>query len=114
MTTVKINTVFLHGSCPICYEEFDKGSLLSCGHVFHENCIQLWLQKKKKCPVCRGNPQEEKKAKATPCGGYLSMKEFAGLESRDDPVDLNFELDPVLLASRTATTMEDILRLLSR
>jgi hypothetical protein len=47
--------------CVICTEEFsawqqsDKVSVVikSCGHVFHDSCIRLWLKNSKTCPVCR-------------------------------------------------------------
>lgn len=45
--------------CAICLLEF-KGSdvlrlLTSCCHVFHQECIDLWLESHKSCPVCRRN-----------------------------------------------------------
>ncbi|KAL7042439.1 hypothetical protein ACKWTF_001139 [Chironomus riparius] len=47
--------------CVICTEEFsawqhsDKMSVVikSCGHVFHDSCIKLWLKNSRTCPVCR-------------------------------------------------------------
>ena len=42
--------------CAICLEdieECDKFTTL-CGHNFHKECIELWLIKKTKCPICRG------------------------------------------------------------
>ena len=38
-------------TCPICYEtaEFQ----LSCGHIFHKNCIKKWKKKSETCPMCR-------------------------------------------------------------
>lgn len=35
-----------HDSCSICIGEFDghhKVKLLSCSHLFHENCIDEWI-----------------------------------------------------------------------
>ncbi|KAK3307069.1 uncharacterized protein B0T15DRAFT_492569 [Chaetomium strumarium] len=34
-------------------------SLLPCGHVFGEQCLQLWLQDHDTCPVCRYKLQYE-------------------------------------------------------
>ncbi|KAL8499688.1 hypothetical protein ACS0TY_019603 [Phlomoides rotata] len=56
--------VELHGeskgtlvSCSICLEEYngkDKvRNLNQCGHYFHVECIDQWLQKNSSCPVCR-------------------------------------------------------------
>lgn len=73
----------LHGSCPLCHKEFllqsgsENGSsditdinlknnnnnntqnqkvrVLSCNHVFHDNCITSWLTSfhQTECPVCK-------------------------------------------------------------
>lgn len=44
-------------SCSICLESFTQRSDISttlCGHVFHTNCIQRWLQNGRKiCSQCR-------------------------------------------------------------
>ncbi|AES99137.1 putative transcription factor C2H2 family [Medicago truncatula] len=43
--------------CAICLLEFDDDSMLRlltiCCHVFHQECIDLWLESHKTCPVCR-------------------------------------------------------------
>ncbi|CAK9173406.1 unnamed protein product [Ilex paraguariensis] len=43
--------------CAICLCEFEDHNILrlvtSCCHVFHEECIDLWLECHKTCPVCR-------------------------------------------------------------
>ncbi|KAM9063787.1 E3 ubiquitin-protein ligase RNF103 [Sarcophilus harrisii] len=43
--------------CVVCLENFDRGCLLTglpCGHVFHQNCIVMWLAGGRHCcPVCR-------------------------------------------------------------
>jgi DNA mismatch repair ATPase MutL len=44
-------------SCIVCLEQYkvkDKLKILSCEHIFHENCIYQWLCKEKiSCPICR-------------------------------------------------------------
>ncbi|KAK8671211.1 hypothetical protein V6N13_037813 [Hibiscus sabdariffa] len=51
--------VMVEGSgkdCPICLEELAEGSeavCMPCLHVFHDPCIEAWLNKKKRCPCCR-------------------------------------------------------------
>ncbi|KAI9084901.1 hypothetical protein K1719_033074 [Acacia pycnantha] len=43
--------------CAICLLEFEEDSFLRlltfCCHVFHQECIDLWLESHKTCPVCR-------------------------------------------------------------
>lgn len=46
-------------SCPICFNNFPRDEQseclkLKCGHIFHEACVQGWIQEKGKCPTCRG------------------------------------------------------------
>jgi len=46
-------------TCPICMNEietFNKVVKLTCSHIYHQECINTWLQEKKKsstCPICR-------------------------------------------------------------
>ena len=42
--------------CIICMENFEeneKVKQLYCGHIFHGDCIDKWLEKEKKCPFCK-------------------------------------------------------------
>ncbi|XP_044466522.1 RING-H2 finger protein ATL29 [Mangifera indica] len=43
--------------CAICLAEFEDDDMLRlitlCYHVFHQECIDLWLRSHKTCPVCR-------------------------------------------------------------
>lgn len=42
-----------YGECVICLEEMSVGlSAITCGHIFHERCIDMWLSKKYQCPIC--------------------------------------------------------------
>lgn len=49
--------------CPICIEEWvpsEVAKLLPCGHKFHQECIQGWLQKSTLCPICKADACPEK------------------------------------------------------
>lgn len=51
--TTKKNETF--ESCPICYSDYTSGEKikeLPCCHAFHGPCIEEWLKKKAKCPMC--------------------------------------------------------------
>ena len=42
--------------CIICMEKFEeneKVKQLGCGHIFHGDCIDKWLEKQKTCPFCK-------------------------------------------------------------
>lgn len=43
--------------CAVCLNEFQDGeklrSIPNCGHVFHIDCIDIWLQNNANCPLCR-------------------------------------------------------------
>lgn len=41
--------------CSICLSEFEAGDLLRklpCGHRFHGQCVDTWLCRNRKCPLC--------------------------------------------------------------
>lgn len=59
-TTGELNKNFISETCGICLEEFNKQEktakdflILVCGHNFHKNCIEEWLNKKNSCPYCK-------------------------------------------------------------
>ena len=42
--------------CTICldnFQKFDNIINLSCLHMFHENCINKWLNENNFCPICK-------------------------------------------------------------
>ncbi|KAM0007462.1 putative chromatin regulator PHD family [Helianthus debilis subsp. tardiflorus] len=42
--------------CVICQKEFEAGEIcytLECGHWYHKECINEWLNHKSLCPICR-------------------------------------------------------------
>ncbi|KAL2545397.1 RING-H2 finger protein ATL29 [Forsythia ovata] len=45
--------------CAVCLDEFADNDVLRliilCSHVFHQECIDLWFESHKTCPVCRRN-----------------------------------------------------------
>jgi hypothetical protein len=43
-------------SCRICLSDYEEGEVLRtlpCFHRFHEGCIDKWLQRDNKCPICK-------------------------------------------------------------
>ncbi|KAH0484615.1 MAG: uncharacterized protein KVP18_000062 [Porospora cf. gigantea A] len=42
--------------CVVCADAFkslDIVRVLNCGHAFHVDCIDIWLESKRTCPMCR-------------------------------------------------------------
>eukprot|EP00930_Biecheleria_cincta_P005340 TRINITY_DN106262_c0_g1_i1.p1 TRINITY_DN106262_c0_g1~~TRINITY_DN106262_c0_g1_i1.p1 ORF type:complete len:219 (+),score=37.02 TRINITY_DN106262_c0_g1_i1:68-724(+) len=57
-------TVYQAASCAICLDDFEttqcdeqtsKGlsKVLECGHKFHMDCIEKWMERSDQCPLCR-------------------------------------------------------------
>ena len=54
---IVINKDFENNECIICLEPMvinDKVKTLECGHMYHYDCINKWIEKKKEinCPLC--------------------------------------------------------------
>ena len=43
------------GDCLVCREPMERGKKLTCGHVFHVDCLRGWLQHQQQCPLCRAD-----------------------------------------------------------
>ncbi|KAJ4982348.1 hypothetical protein NE237_033185 [Protea cynaroides] len=50
--------------CPVCLSNLEEGDMVglipTCNHIFHCQCINMWLSSHSTCPVCRSllhNPQ---------------------------------------------------------
>ncbi|XP_059317531.1 RING-H2 finger protein ATL1-like [Lycium ferocissimum] len=45
--------------CAVCLNEFQENEKLrvipNCGHIFHIDCIDVWLQNNANCPLCRNS-----------------------------------------------------------
>ena len=52
-------TDFNEMNCSICSQEFSVGQIVrkvsSCGHFFHQACIDRWFEENSTCPICRTN-----------------------------------------------------------
>ena len=54
---IVINKEFENNECIICLEPMiinDKVKILECGHMYHYDCINKWIEKKGEinCPLC--------------------------------------------------------------
>ncbi|EXJ96198.1 hypothetical protein A1O1_01324 [Capronia coronata CBS 617.96] len=39
--------------CTICTDNFEVGTMTSCGHQFCKDCVLLWWSQHRNCPVCK-------------------------------------------------------------
>ncbi len=42
--------------CIICFDSFNQSDtipLIRCGHIYHDVCLNKWLQKQNVCPLCK-------------------------------------------------------------
>uniref|UniRef100_A0A336L323 CSON003550 protein n=1 Tax=Culicoides sonorensis TaxID=179676 RepID=A0A336L323_CULSO len=40
-------------NCAICWEKMESARKLPCSHLFHNSCLQSWLEQDASCPTCR-------------------------------------------------------------
>lgn len=46
-------------SCPICQDNFTKPIQLHCKHIFCEDCVGLWFDRERTCPMCRAKVADD-------------------------------------------------------
>ena len=65
--------------CPICLEEISKkdASKIMCSnkHLYHDKCIEQWMEHKTECPLCKENLLPDNKKKMIKLLETIDMKE---------------------------------------
>ncbi|XP_071944498.1 E3 ubiquitin-protein ligase RNFT2-like [Antedon mediterranea] len=46
-------------ACPICQDEYTDPIQLQCKHVFCDECVSLWFDRERTCPMCRAKVAED-------------------------------------------------------
>lgn len=93
--------------CAVCLSEFEEGETLrlltKCNHVFHLDCINLWLSGHVTCPVCRAELTPDCSGPSNAeSSGEIVRDEFGTGESNQIVIDIKD--DPI------CTIKEDRLR----
>lgn len=69
-------------NCSICFEKYNEFKIkLYCNHNICLNCIILWIYKKKNCPICRRELQENE------IQTILKIKEWKLYTETDDNIN---------------------------
>jgi len=58
LQSVVDKVTFKNETCSICLDNYthnQRVGILSCGHAFHNTCINQWLGYQNTCPLCRAN-----------------------------------------------------------
>ncbi|KAL7417461.1 hypothetical protein BDY24DRAFT_411439 [Mrakia frigida] len=60
LPSIPIDSILLSGldqkECTICMSDFEageQGKKMPCTHLFHQHCLETWLETNGTCPVCR-------------------------------------------------------------
>jgi hypothetical protein len=63
--------------CSICLSNVQEGDagrrLPNCGHCFHQACIDLWLLRQNKCPLCKSDVLGADGSGGKPTNSFTSM-----------------------------------------
>lgn len=71
----------LEQNCSICFEQLNNPSLTSCGHLFCKDCLDMCLQFKKSCPMCKTD---------------LTGKEIYLVDSKKEEIKEEEETNPLI------------------
>jgi hypothetical protein len=41
--------------CPICHDTLSRPAKTHCGHIFCDDCLEIWLDRERSCPMCRSS-----------------------------------------------------------
>ena len=76
--------------CVICFAPFENGDRvgrLPCTHIFHVDCLKVWLQRKNSCPLCQtqriATPRYDEISESTAAVSESSGAEEISVENVD-------------------------------
>ncbi|XP_070573289.1 E3 ubiquitin-protein ligase RNFT2-like [Ptychodera flava] len=61
-------------SCPICQEDYAQPVMLhTCKHIFCEECVSIWFDRERTCPMCRAKIAEDPSWKDGATAAYMQL-----------------------------------------
>ena len=85
--------------CSVCLDEYEGGvsfvKKLNCGHIFHSQCINTWLQQKRHCPLCLQNVKDAHNVKRVNAAaeGVEVRPLIGGAKVREGSISINVPVD---------------------
>ncbi|KAK4767586.1 hypothetical protein SAY86_015336 [Trapa natans] len=87
-----------YSECAVCLNEFQENEKLraipNCNHVFHIDCIDIWLQNNANCPLCRTSISAHQMAATA---FHQEAQIIAPSPSPQDLVDIHSDEDYVVI-----------------
>jgi hypothetical protein len=89
-TLTEKQEIYTSVCCPICLYNWAGGDELAmgrvCGHVFHRDCLKMWLSRSTSCPCCRRDleasaPDWEGKWAQKPLSSWNASRSFEATNS---------------------------------
>lgn len=84
--------------CAVCLGVLDEGQMVrqlsGCKHVFHQECIDVWLATRASCPVCRGKAEPPARAEDRAAAASAPPR-VAAVEMLGDELELASSSTPV-------------------
>ncbi|CAN6581991.1 unnamed protein product [Malus baccata var. baccata] len=104
--------------CAVCLNEFEDDEMLrlipKCDHVFHTDCIDVWLMSHTTCPVCRANLVPQPCDSAPQLTELGSEQEEGDVEAQNDAVDAERERDDLGMLAQQEPEVLNINQTLNR
>ncbi|GLT44842.1 hypothetical protein SLA2020_187170 [Shorea laevis] len=99
--------------CAVCLNEFEDVEMLrlipECSHVFHTDCIDVWLNSHSTCPVCRADLVPKPPSEFVSEGEIIDSDTEAGNQPENAETRINVveSSDLNLIITKTAVVTEN-------
>ena len=93
--------------CTICLLDYNEETKTEteCNHIFHQECLDKWLQTNYTCPLCR--TELKKDTLCRPIYALPSEQHYRYNSSRIDPVTLDLGIGLEAVMTETGFNVED-------